>query len=182
MSIGSDKEHATNKLILLYIIDKVNMPISNLIITKIVLENKFMNYFMFQQFINELCDNGHINYQSTDNRTFYTITSSGKQSLEYFINLIPQGIKLLIDNSIVSIRNNIRKETLIKADYVQEGESEFVVTCRVDEDNFSLIDLKITVGTKNDARHVCENWKNHSQVIYSEIIESLIKNRNPYDS
>jgi len=34
MSIVSNKELAENKLILLYIIDKVNIPISNLQITK----------------------------------------------------------------------------------------------------------------------------------------------------
>jgi len=39
MSIVSNKELAENKLILLYIIDKVNIPISNLQITKIILEN-----------------------------------------------------------------------------------------------------------------------------------------------
>jgi len=55
MSIVSNKELAENKLILLYIIDKVNIPISNLQITKIILENKFMNYFMLQQLLNELC-------------------------------------------------------------------------------------------------------------------------------
>jgi len=38
MSIVSNKELAENKLILLYIIDKVNIPISNLQITKIILE------------------------------------------------------------------------------------------------------------------------------------------------
>jgi len=32
-------------------------------------------------------------------------------------------------------------------------------------------------GNENDARRICENWKKHSQEIYSEIIESLIKDR-----
>jgi len=50
MSIVSNKELAENKLILLYIIDKVNIPISNLQITKIILENKFMNYLCFSSF------------------------------------------------------------------------------------------------------------------------------------
>ncbi|HPD01451.1 MAG TPA: DUF4364 family protein, partial [Acetivibrio sp.] len=31
---------------------------------------------------------------------------------------------------------------------------------------------------KNDARRICENWKKNSQTIYSEIIESLLKDRN----
>ncbi len=177
MSIGSNKELAENKLILLYIIDKVNIPISNLQITKIILENKFMNYFMLQQLLNELCSSNYLLYKNIDNKAFYTITPSGKQTLSYFTNHIPRGIKSLIDNSISNIRNNIRNETFISADYTLSGENEFTVSCQVREDNFNLIDLKVTVGTKNDARRICENWKKHAQEIYSEIIESLIKDR-----
>ncbi|ABN51406.1 MAG TPA: DUF4364 domain-containing protein [Hungateiclostridium thermocellum] len=177
MSIVSNKELAENKLILLYIIDKVNIPISNLQITKIILENKFMNYFMLQQLLNELCTSNYLLYKNIDNKAFYTITPLGKQTLSYFTGHIPQGIKSLIDNSISNIRNNIRNETFISAEYTLSGENEFTVSCQVREDNFNLIDLKVTVGTKNDARRICENWKKHSQEIYSEIIESLIKDR-----
>lgn len=177
MSIGSNKELAENKLILLYIINKVNIPISNLQITKIILENKFMNYFMLQQLLDELCSNSYLLFENVDNKAFYTITPSGKQTLSYFTNHIPGGIKNLIDNSITNIRNNIRNETFISADYIPGRENEFTVSCQVREDNFALIDLKVTVGTKNDARRICENWKKYPQEIYSEIIESLIKDR-----
>jgi len=93
MSIVSNKELAENKLILLYIIDKVNIPISNLQITKIILENKFMNYFMLQQLLNELCTSNYLLYKNIDNKAFYTITPLGKQTLSYFTGHIPQGIK-----------------------------------------------------------------------------------------
>mgnify|MGYP000987496991 CR=1 FL=1 len=172
-----NRELAENKLILLYIIDKLDMPISNLQLTKIVMENKFMNYFIFQQFLDELCDLKYISSKITDNKTYYSITPSGKQTLDYFINHIPKGIILIINNYISNMRKNIRNETLIKADFTLESESEFTVTCQIREDAFSLIDLKISVGTKSDARDICKNWQKHSQTIYSEIIESLIKPR-----
>ncbi|TYQ16335.1 UNVERIFIED_CONTAM: uncharacterized protein DUF4364 [Acetivibrio alkalicellulosi] len=177
MNFGNNRELAENKLILLYTIDRVSMPISNIQITKLILENKFMNYFIFQQFLNELCSQNYILSTVSDNKTFYSITPTGKKTLEYFTSHIPVGIKTLIDNSISVIRKNLRNETLIKADFTPESENEFTVTCQVSENNFTLIDLKISVGTKSDARDICNNWKNHSQTIYNEIIESLIKPR-----
>ena len=42
---------------------------------------------------------------------------------------------------------------------------------------FDANELKAAVGTKTDARAICENWKNHSSEIYAEIINSLIKKR-----
>lgn len=177
MSLWSNRELAESKLILLYIIDKLNMSISNLQITKLILENKFMNYFNLQQFLNELCDNNFLSCETTDDKTYYTITQTGKQTLSYFINLIPAGIKARIDNTAISIRRNIKDETYITSDFTPESENEFIVNCKVREDSFSLIDLAILVGTKSDARIICDNWKKYSQVIYSEIIESLIKKR-----
>jgi hypothetical protein len=58
-----------------------------------------------------------------------------------------------------------------------DGENEYIASCSVHEDNFSLIDLKITVGTKSDARIICDNWKKHTQAIYAEIIEILTRKR-----
>jgi hypothetical protein len=52
-----------------------------------------------------------------------------------------------------------------------------VVTCKVREDDFSLMEIKVTTGTKKDARLICSNWNKHSQEIYSEIIETLTKKR-----
>ena len=136
-----------------------------------------MNYFYLQQFLNDLCENNFLNKEVSDKKAFYTVTQSGKQTLSYFLNLIPFGTKARIDESIQSIRKNIKNETLITADYMPKSENEFVVSCKVHEDNFSLIDLEITVGSKVDARIICENWKNQSQNIYPEIIESLTRKR-----
>lgn len=177
MSAQDNRNLAENKLILLYLIDLANMPISNLQITKIILENQFMNYFIFQQFLNELCELGYLSSEIIDNKTFYTITSLGKQTLSYFTGHIPIAIKTCIDNSISEIRKRIKNETLVKADYTPESENEFIVKCQVHEDNFSLIDLEISVGTKSDCHTICENWKKYSNQIYSEILDSLIKKR-----
>jgi len=177
MNFGSNKELAQNKLILLYIIDKINISISNMQITRLILENKYMNYFLLQQFLTELCKGGLLSSCIVENKTFYAITQSGKQTLTFFLDMVPYGIRSSLSNSITSIRRSLKNEILITADFLPENYNEYVVTCKVHEDNFSLIDLKITVGTKDDAREICENWKKSSQAIYAEIIDSLIKKR-----
>lgn len=177
MGVNSNKELAENKLILLYMIDKIGMPISNTQITKVILENKFMNYFLLQQFLKELCDSSFLGSSQVEEKSYYFITETGKQTLSYFHHLIPSGIKGIIDSSLFEIKRAIKNETLITADYMPEGNNEYSVHCKVNEDTFSLIDLKVTVGTKNDARLICNNWKEHSQEIYAEIIEILTRKR-----
>lgn len=177
MSLESNRDTAESKLILLYLIDKINMNISNLQITKIILEKKFMNYFLLQQYLNELCSDNLLTTVQVDGKTCYAITDSGKQTLGYLHNHISSGIKALIDQSMNSIRKNIRNETSITADFYPENENKYIVSCKIREDDYTLIDLNITVGTRNDARTICENWKNHAQLIYQDIVSTLTRNR-----
>lgn len=184
-SLGSSKEIVQNKLIIMYIIHRLNMPVGNIHITKMVLETRLMNYFMFQQCFNELHDGRLLTAEgestegdgTEDSRTQYILTETGKNTLQYFLNLIPMGIKKQLDKITSSIRREIREETLITADFIPESEDKFIVICGIKEDNFSLIDLKAAVGTKKDARSICESWKKHSSAIYAEIIEALTKQR-----
>lgn len=176
-SLGSTRELAESKLILLYFIEKLNMPVGNLQLTKVFLENRFMNYFLLQQFLTELCETGCLVEHQENERTVYSITETGRKTLSYFVNMIPLAVKTRIDETISSIRKNVKKETLITADFTPESENEFIVTCQVREDSFPLIEMKIAVGTKKDARLICKNWNKHAQAIYSEIIDSLIKTR-----
>ena len=117
-SLGSNKEIVENKLILLYLIEKINVPVSNLQITKLILENKYMNYFLLQQFLNELHESKFLETVPADGKSLYKITPAGRQSLEYFPGLIPPGIKMRIDSSFSALRKKIRNETLITADFV----------------------------------------------------------------
>jgi len=174
---GHNKELAENKLILLYIMDKIDMPLTNIQITKIIMENNLMNYFSLQHCINELCSDNLLSTGSSDKKSYYTITESGKNTLKYLEYLIPETIKNNIDNKIKDARKKIRNETLISADFIPESENKYMVNCSVREDDFTLIEIKIAVGNKNDARNICEKWKNYTQTIYSEIIETLTKKR-----
>lgn len=176
-TLGNNKETVENKLILLYIIDRLEIPVSNLQITRLVLEKRFMNYFLLQQHLNELQEGKFLAMETVDDRSLYRITGSGRKTLEYFTHLIPAGLKARMDNTFLAMRKEIRSQTLILADYTPESENKFTVNCKVGEDGFPLLELDVTVGTKTDARLVCENWKKHSQLIYAEIIDTLTKKR-----
>lgn len=179
--LGSSKEIVQNKLIIMYILHRLNIPASNSTITKLVLETRLMNYFMFQQCFNELCESGLVEQEKAGkDKTAaggYMLTKSGNNTLQYFIDMITPGIKKQLDKITPALRREIEEDSLITADYIPESEDKFTVICHIREKGFPLIELKAAVGTKKDALLVCENWKNHSSEIYAEIIGSLTKQR-----
>lgn len=175
--LGSNSEQAENKLIILYLINAIDIPFGSLQIIKFILENKLINYFLLRQSLNELCDGGFLLQHCSEGKTFYEITDSGRQALEYFSSRIPAGIRGRIDNALPEARERIKQETMIVADFTPESEDKYIVNCRVDEGSFRLLDMTLAVGSRNDAKLICENWKKNSQYIYAELIESLTKTR-----
>lgn len=177
MGNDSNRELAENKLILLYILHKVDMPISNQQIVKFILENKFMNYFSLQEYLNELYENNYVVNTDYENRNCYVITQKGIETLNCLSSHIPRNIKSYIDSNLKNIKKNVKNEFSITANFTAENENEFIVNCKIKEESFELININLLVGSQENANKICSNWKNHAEYIYADIIENLIKKR-----
>ncbi len=172
-SVESNRELAENKLILLYIINNMEAPVSNLIITKIILENKLMNYIFLQQYLDELCDGKFLEKLDVEDKKAYRISAAGRQGLDYFISLIPAGTKSRIDEALSDYKKRIKNETSVIADFVAVNENEYITTLKICEGSFTFIDLKLTVGSRNDARNICSNWSENSAALYKKLMSDL---------
>lgn len=177
LKIDEPSEIAENKIFILYFLKKMNMPVGSIQLVKIILENRFMNYFFFQQYLSELIDEGLLTATNRDGRQFYEISEKGLVVLEMFQSILPAGLKKRLEESIHSIRKNIRRETYITADYHPDDENSYTVVCKIQENDFPLIEVKLTAGSREEARGICKNWTNSPQEVYSEILDALLKNR-----
>lgn len=166
-----------NKLILLFILDKIQMPITNTQITEIVMKDELMNYFILQQYLSELTNTSQISVYNEKEKQLYKLTPEGKQTLSYFQNRIPLSIREKILESILEKKKEYKKSAEITSDYFPQTGGGYIVECKIIENETSLIELKLSVGTKEQAKHVCEYWKEHSGKVYTEIISSLSLNR-----
>jgi predicted transcriptional regulator/septum formation topological specificity factor MinE len=176
-NLGSNIEITEYKLILLYIIQSVDIPLNNLELTNVVLDCQLMNYFIMQQLLNDLIEDKSIIHASVDDRRIYTLASEGKETLDYFIDRIPIGRKKRIDEYLKNLKPEIQKKVRIISEYVPVSETEYVVNLKAREHSFNLINIDITTGSKKDARLICENWDKNSDSIYQEIVSSLLKKR-----
>ena len=167
------RELAENKIILLYIINNLEAPVSNLLLTKIVLENKLMNYIFLQQYLDELCEGKLLEKIDSDDKLSYRISSAGKQSLDYFVSIIAAGTKSRIDEALTINKKRIKHESNIISDYTAIDENQYLISLKILEDNFTYIDLKLTVGSKNDAIKICNNWTQNNEKLYKKILSDI---------
>ena len=94
---NSSEELAYHKLLILYILDKINMDLTNSQITQVVLETEMMNYFSLQQILSQLMESKFlITYKDSD-REYYALTQKGIETLEYFLSRIPENSTKKVD-------------------------------------------------------------------------------------
>ena len=90
---------AENKVLILYILNKMENPITNDGLLRLVLAVMDMNYFYFQQFLLDLIERNYIVCFNKDGKNVYQITDLGKATLDLTNDMIPGIIKLKVDTS-----------------------------------------------------------------------------------
>lgn len=162
------------KLIVLYMLGKVDFPLTNAQISEFILNRDYTTYFTLQSVLSELTESGMIRQETIRNCSYFTITESGSEALHYFQNRISKSIREEIDQYMYDNKIKLRDEVSIIADYYKNTADEYSVRCVVKEKYANPIDLTITVPDEAQAKTVCRNWKDHCQEIYEFVMRGLL--------
>lgn len=170
----SSSELAENKLLMLYVLKSIKEPISNTQLTEIILENSFINYFTFQQYLSELDESKFVEYHEANDKKLLILTEKGDNVLSLFKDRISPSKISIIDEYIKEKIESIKKELTIHADYTPDSNDSFIVDLKAIEDQALLMELKLSVPSKNQATAICNKWKKDPSDIYTNIINFLI--------
>ncbi|NLL00647.1 MAG: DUF4364 family protein [Clostridiales bacterium] len=162
------------KLMILYILSRVDFPLSNAQLTSFILEKEYTNYFNIQRAISELLDDEFIAVKTIRNSSLYLITDSGNETLLFFDNLISSGIKEDIEEYLAENKYELKEEVSTPADYSHVKKGEFSVRLSVIERGTHIIDLTLSVPTEEEAVIMCNKWSEKSSDIYSFLMSSLL--------
>ena len=162
------------KLIILYMLSKVDFPLTNSQISEFILDEGYTTYFKLQQAISELLESGFIREEATHSRTFYHLTEEGAETIHFFKNDISPAIQQDIDTFLKEKRYELKNEVAVKADYYRTPNTEYAVRCQVIEQDSSLIDLTVTVPTEVEAETIVNNWTMKNQEIYALVMSTLL--------
>lgn len=162
------------KLIILSMLNQVDFPLTNSQISDFILTKEYTNYFTLQQVIAELQDSGLIDGTTVRNTSYYRITEEGAATLEYFGHMISPAIN---DDIVTYFREHkiaLRDETSVLSDYYKNTNQEYSAHLQVMEKGFPLIEITLSVPTKEQAESICNRWKNKNQDIYGYLMRELL--------
>lgn len=162
------------KLIILYMLDKVDFPLTTSQISEFILDQGYTNYFKLQQTLSDMVESDLIRAENTHNRTLYHLTENGSETIHYFRNKISAEIQHDIDAFLKEKRYDLKEEVSVKTDYYLTTSHEYEVRCQIVEDGSSLIDLKLLVPTETEAETIANNWMKQNQELYTLLLSKLL--------
>lgn len=163
------------KLIILYILSKVENPLPPGIISDYITGHAYTNYFTFQNALGELLEADLIREESTYHLTYYTLTEPGRETLALFGTPLSPDIRKEIDSYLQERKYQIIDDTSLVSDYHLTNDGTYLATCTIRERNHILLRLEIGVMTETDAIKICENWNSQSEFLYQTAIQKLLQ-------
>ena len=165
---------AENKVLILYILEQINHDIIQDALFKIISSIDNINYFYFKQNLNDLIESMLVGIYTKDNEQLVKITSEGKTALSLTQDILPGILKLKADNIFKKELSNIEKESSIIAEFIPKNENEYVIKCKIVENNETIFEVKTIAGSRERAKKIVDNWKANATSIYPNILNSLL--------
>lgn len=161
------------KLIILYMLGRVKFPLTTAQISSFLLEKDYTNFLTLQQVFGELTDTGLVESKTLNNRTQLTLSPEGKETLSFFGNRISDAIKEDINQYFKENEYSLLEEVSVQGDYYKSTSGEYEAHLIAKEQDINLIELTLSVPTKEIAEAVCDNWQRKNQEVYEQIIKLL---------
>ena len=154
-------------------LDRVKFPITTAQISNYILEKEYTNFLTLQQVISELTEANLINARTVNNRTHLQITEEGRETLYYFDNRINDTIKAEINDYFHDNEFDLREEVSVLSNYYKSTSGEYEAHLIAKERENNLVEIKLSVPTREVAESICDNWQKKNQDIYQELVKQL---------
>ena len=168
-------EALLNKLILLFVFDKMESPLSeSTILDMCTSSNNWIAYMDCKPIIHQLKDCGFIYNINTTGEPLYAITSDGRMCLANYFVKIPTSTREEIAAFIKTNRNKYRKKQECFADYFMNKDGTYTVHLKIIEPAQPLLELKVVVPSRQIAKNVYRSWEDKAADFFATVYENLV--------
>lgn len=179
MMFENNEQYTANKILILFILNKMGMKITDNALSSILLGPGLVNYFTIQECKEDLILKGCINRELDSNGTvLYSITELGKNRLGQMAYMLTGGLGARYEAYIEENRDFLEKELSVNARCFDDKDGNVYVRCFVRNDANCIIDIKLPVSNRQEGAMICEKWKKNSSALYMEFIKILHDNEN----
>ncbi len=168
-------ETSVNKLILLFVFDKMESPLSErTLVDMCTSSNDWINYMDCVVLIRKLLADGFICEIPGVDDPLYMITTEGRETLANFYINIPRSSREEISKFIKNNSARFRTKQDCRADYFQNKDGTYTVFLKILAPIQPMLELKFVVPDKKTANNIYKKWEDKAQDLYTAVYETLV--------
>ena len=177
MQAGITQDSTINKLILLFVFDKMEAALTEATILDLCsYKNNWIDFTNCKQTLLDLVQNAFV-YKSVPmggRDELYDLTAEGRWCLKNFYKRIPSSVRQLIADDIKRKRIDYRRSQDYLATYVKCEDGSYDVILKIIEPTKTTLEVKLNVMTRSIAKYLERTWQEKAPTVYSKISDTLI--------
>lgn len=181
LNMSSNSDNATtlaeNKVLILYILNLIDGEFRQDDLFKIITSINNINYFYFKQVLTDLIDSNLVGTYTKEKEPVIRITSEGKNAYILTKDVLPGIMKLKADNIFAKEFSIIEEESSVIAEFIPKSENEYIIKCKIVENNESIFEVKTFAGSRDRAKRIVDNWNQNATTIYPQILNLLLQEK-----
>ncbi len=163
------------KIMLCYILSKIDCPVTEEQLYEIVLDSGIINYFYYAESLSELVENGSVSKKTVNNVTYIELNEIGRNGSDYFNDYIPEYFhsKLLKSAYKLFARLKRKSETSVNIEQTSNG---FEIECVIKDVGYDLMRVSLYAPGLSQAELIKDKILLDPAKFYSSVISFALDN------
>jgi hypothetical protein len=171
------KDVDTIKFLICYLLYKIDRPIEPEQLYDIAVGTEIINYFFYQDAVDDLIKNESIYIENDENdKTCYFLTSKGKKCAVNFKSYVPKTARDKLVSAALRYFARLKLNNEVKIDYIKL-ENGYYVHFKCIDLNQDLIDMKLFAPNYTQAKLLGEKIMLNPIGFYGKLIDYALNNK-----
>ena len=164
------------KIAVCYLLDEIEKPISEQELYEIVMKSEAVNYFHYNQAIDELLKSGAVTKFEENDENFFQLEEKGRPRAECYNDYVPYHFRKRLLKSAFAFFSAQKRDKEAKID-ITETATGYNVDCTIGGDELELMHFSIYAPDRDQAEMIKEKIHLNPELFYTNVIGFLLENK-----
>lgn len=157
------------KLLILYILARVEEPIDLPTLTDLALCDEGVDYFRFAEELSNLCETAHVIMRDEK----YEITKKGKTNGGLCEKEIPYSVRLKCDQNTQALNTVLRRNNQVRAEITPRGNGTMNVRLCLKDDSGPVLLIEVLAPSEENAQRIASHFKDQPEQVWNQVLSAL---------
>lgn len=162
------------KVLILFILARIDTPLDVDTIYEIAYQDDSLNYFTLAESLPELKDSGHL---AVDAHGMYTITEKGRKHGSYVEDSLAVPVVEKVSAAISKKIDQLRRDSLVTTTVTQDENGYWSANLQYQDDKMPLMQLSLMAPNEALGRAMAEHMKKHVTQVYKFCVDAAMDDR-----